>query len=156
MIGLRLLDGFERRLQVRTRGQRRLAEVVEGIERVGEIEHSGHVELIQRRAIVQELQQLNLGGTTVYDGRLQLRLVLHAQELDAVKVDLGNIAGPEPRAADLDDLVVVIEIGFGHVEYRLGLERLNKRGAQGKLQVALQVLVLRFGNACAFLRAFQP
>ena len=156
VIGLGLLHGFKRRLQVGTRGQRRLAEAVERIERIGEIEDPGHVELVQRRAIVQELQQLDLGRAQVNDRRLQLRFVLHAQQLDAIEVDLGDVAGLEPRAADLDDLVVVIEIRLGHVEHRLGLERLHKCRAQRELQVALQVLVLRFGNARAFLRAFQP
>src|SRR5208337_4803667 len=102
VIGLRLLDGFKRCLQVGTRRQRRLAEAVERIERVGEIEDPGHVELIQRRAIIHKLQQLNLGSTKVYDGRLQFRFVLHAQQLDAVEIDLRNVAGPEPGAADLD------------------------------------------------------
>ena len=92
-----------------------------GCKRVGEIEGAGHVELVHGRAVVEQLQELNLGGAQVDDGRLQLRFVLHAQQLDAVEIDLRDVAGVKPVAADGDDLVVVVQIGLGHIQHGLGL-----------------------------------
>ncbi len=155
MVGLRLLDGFQRGLQVGPRAQRDLAKVVERLKGVGKIEGSGHVELLHRGAVVEQLQQLNFCRAQVDDRRLQLGLVLHALELDAVEIDLGNVAGIQTVAADGDDFVVVIEVGFGQIEQRLGLERLHKRRAQGELQVALQILMLRFGDLRTLLRTLQ-
>jgi hypothetical protein len=38
------------------------------------------------------LQELNFGGAQVDDRRFDLRLVLHAQQLDAIEVDLRQVA----------------------------------------------------------------
>ncbi len=51
-----------------------------------------HVELVDRSPVIEQLQQLDLGGAQIDDGCLDLRLVLHAQQLDAVKIDLRKIA----------------------------------------------------------------
>ena len=71
-----------------------LAEVVERLQGIGKVKRSGYVELLDRRAVVQQLQQLNLGGAQIHDRCLQLRFVLHAQQLDAIEVDLGDIPMP--------------------------------------------------------------
>ena len=65
----------------------------------------------------------------------------------------GNVAGLEAIAADLDDVVVVFKVVLRHLDHGLGLKRLDKRAAQGELQSALQIFVLRFGDVRAFLRA---
>ena len=76
--------------------------------------------------VVQQLQQLDLGRAQVDDGCLQLRLILHAQQLDAIQVDLRNVAGLEAIAADVDDLVVVVKVVLRQLNDRLGLKRLDK------------------------------
>ena len=106
--------------------------------------------------VVQKLQQLNLGGAQVDDGRLQLGLILHAQQLDAVEVNLRNVAGLEAVTADVDDLVVVVKVVLRQLHHGLGLERLDKSSAQSEFERALQVLVLRCGDLRAFLCALQP
>jgi hypothetical protein len=58
----------------------------------------------------KQLQQLNLRRAQIDQRRLQFRLILHALQLDAVQIDLGDIAGMKAVAADLDDLVVVLQI----------------------------------------------
>ena len=153
VIGCRLLNGLERRLQIGTVGEGDLVEIVERLQRVREIEGAGNVELFDRRAIVQQLQELNLGGAQVDDRRLQLRLVLHAQQLDAIEINLRDVARFQTVAADGDDLVVVVKVALGQIKNRLCFERLHKCRAQSELQGALQVLVLRLGDARSLLRA---
>ena len=65
-----------------------------GCKRIGKIEGPVDVELLHRRAVVQQLQQLNLGRAQIDDGRLEFRLVLHAQQLDAVEIDLRQCRRP--------------------------------------------------------------
>ena len=85
-------------LQVGTRIERCLVKVVERLQVVGEIERPGYIELIDRRAVVQQLQQLDLCRAQVDDRRLDLRLILHAQQFDAVQIDLCQVAGLEAVA----------------------------------------------------------
>jgi hypothetical protein len=94
-----------------------------------------HIELLDRRAVVEKLQKLNLGGAQVDDGGLNLRLVLHAQQLDAVQVDLGDVAGVEAVAADLDDVVVVDQVLLCHLKNSLGLQRLHKAERRVNIRV---------------------
>ena len=80
-----------------------------------------HIELIHRSAVVQHLQKLDFGGAQVDDRRFDLRFVLHAQQLDAIEVDLRDVAGLEAGAANVDDLVVVVEVRLCQIENELGL-----------------------------------
>jgi hypothetical protein len=80
---------------------------------------------------------------------------LHALKLDPGQVDLGQVAGFEARAADVDDLVVVLQVGFGQRQHRLGLKSLHKGRAQAEDQIAFQVNVLGLSDLRAFLGAFQ-
>jgi hypothetical protein len=89
------------------------------------------------------------------DCGLNLRLVLHAQQFDAVQIDLGNVAGPEAVAADLDDVVVVLEICLGQIEHGLGFKGAHECRAQRELHIALQVFVLGLRDARALLGALQ-
>ena len=88
-------------------------EVIQRLQGVGKIEGSGHVELLDRSSRVEQLQQFDLGGAQIDQGRLDLRFILHTEKFDAVQIDLGNVAGVEAVAADVDDVVVVGEVGFG-------------------------------------------
>ena len=92
---LGLLNRLQRRLQVRPRSQRRIAIGVQRLQIIAEIEWTCHVELVDRRAVVEQLQELNLGGAQIYDRGFNLRLVLHAQQFDAVQIDLADGAGLE-------------------------------------------------------------
>jgi hypothetical protein len=67
---------------------------------------------------------------------------LHPQQLDAVQVDLGNVAGVEAVAADLDDVVVVGQVGFGQFEDGLGLKGLDELRTQIEEEIAFKILVL--------------
>jgi hypothetical protein len=94
-------------------------------------------------------------GAQVDDGRLNLRLVLHPQQLDAVEVDLGDVAGLEAVAADVDDLVVVLQILPWPDRAPPWPAGSAQRRSAAEEQVALQVLVLRLGDLRAFLRALK-
>ena len=61
MVSLRLVDGFQGRAQIGTRVERDFTVVVEGLELLTEIEGTDHIELVHRRAIVQQLEQLDFG-----------------------------------------------------------------------------------------------
>ena len=53
MVGLRLLNSLQRRLQVGPRIERGLAEIVKRLQCIGEIEGTIHIELLHRRAVVE-------------------------------------------------------------------------------------------------------
>ena len=98
---------------------------------------------------------MNLLLPQIDDRGFYFRLVLYALQLDPGQVDLGQVAGIEAGAADVDDLVLVIQVGLGQLQHRLGLQRLHKRRAQAEDQVALEVHVLRCGDFRAFLGALE-
>ena len=98
---------------------------------------------------------MNLFGPQVHDRGFDFRFILHAQQFDAVEIDLRNISGAESVAADIDDLVVVVQVSLGQIEHGLGLERCHECGTQIEHHGALQILMLRLRNARAFLRAFE-
>jgi hypothetical protein len=85
-------ERFESGAQIGPRIEGGLAEIFMRLQIAGEIEFTGHIEMLGGRVVVGQLQQLNLGGAKVDDGRLYLRFVLHAKQFDAVEIDLGNIA----------------------------------------------------------------
>jgi hypothetical protein len=88
------------------------------------------------------LQKLNLGGAQVDNGVLNLHFILDAQQLDAVQIDLRDVAGAKTIAADGDDLVVVFEVGPGQIQHRLGLQSIDEGRAQIEEKIALQILML--------------
>ena len=87
------------------------------------------------------MRRLTIGG-------LNFRLVLHAQQLDAVEIDLRDISGPEAVAADLDDVVVVFEVGLWPGRARPLPRVFDEGAAQREFEIAFQILVLRFGDLC--------
>ena len=60
MIGLRLLDRLDRRPQVRPVVQRNLVIIAERLQVRAQLKDSGYVELINRRAVVEQQQKLDL------------------------------------------------------------------------------------------------
>ena len=67
-----------------------------------EIERAGDVELVDRRAVVEQCQKLNLRRPQTDVGLFQFGFVLHALEFDPVQIDLGEVARREPFAAERD------------------------------------------------------
>ena len=151
----RLLNGLERGLQVGPGVECDLAIVVERLQVVAEVEEPVTSNWSTGVRSSSSCRSWIFGGAQVDDGCFDLRLVLHAQQLDAVEIDLGQVAGVEAVAADLDDLVVVVQVGFGQIQHGFGLESLHKGGAQVEDHVAFEVLVLGLGDLGAFLGAFQ-
>ncbi len=155
MIGFRLLDCLERRLQVRPCCHCGIQVILQRIQRIAEVKWAGYVKRVYRRTVVAHLQKLNLCSVQVHGRRLDLRLVLHALQLDAIEIDLCDVARLEAVLAYLDDVVVVVKIRLCHIEHKLGLERCHERRAQGEHHVALQVLMMRLRDASAFLSALE-
>jgi hypothetical protein len=117
-------------------------EVVERAEISGKIEETIHVELVDGSSVVKELEKLNLLRTQIDDGIFDFRFILDAEEFDAVKVDLREIAIFEPGSADVNDLVVVVQICTSQLQHGLGLEGLNKGGAETEDHVAFEIFML--------------
>src|ERR1019366_763409 len=90
--------------QVGASVERDLAEIVEGLDLFGKFVGAGDVELFDGRAIVEQGEHLNLGSAQADFGGLQVGLVLHALQLEAVEIDLGNVSGVEALAADFENL----------------------------------------------------
>ena len=155
MIGLRLFDGLDCCPEVRPVVERNLVVIAQRLEFWTQSEGSSYVELVDRSAIVKQQQELNLLGAQIDDCGLDLRFVLNALKLDPGQVDLGEVAGIESHAADVDDFVVVIEIGLRQFKHRLGLKCLHKGRAQTEDQIAFQVNVLRLSYLRAFLGALK-
>src|SRR5271170_3975051 len=99
------------------------------------------------RAVVQQLQQLYLFRAQIDDSRLNLGFVLRPQKLDAFEVDLRDVAGAKAVPADVDDLVVIVQVSPCQLKHLLGLKRLHKGATQTEDQVPLQVLMLRLADA---------
>ena len=94
-------------------------------------------------------KECDLLGAQIDDRSLDFRLILHALKLDPGQVDLGKVAGFEAGPAYLDDLVIVLQVGLGQLQHRLGLEGLHKGRAQAEEQVGFEVNVSGTGkSAC--------
>ena len=131
-------------------------EFVERQDLFGEFERPGDVELLDGRAIVEQRQQLNLGGSQVDQRGLQIGFELHALEFQAVQIDLGDVAGFESLAAYPQQAVVMRQVLGGQRHHRLLLQRLHERIAEVKQQRPLLVRQLRLGDRGALPRALQP
>ena len=68
-----------------------------------------HVQLLDRRAIVEQHLKLDLGGAQVDQGGLHVGFELDALQLQAVEVDLCDIAGFVAVAAHGERAVVEIQ-----------------------------------------------
>jgi len=131
--------------------ERDLAEIFERHQGFREIEWPVYIELLNRCAVIEQLQELNLGGSEVDQSGLNLRLILDPQQLDAVEIDLGDVAGIESVSADLDDVVVVLQVLIRHLDYGFGLKGLDEGGAQSKEQGPVKIGMLRLGDLSALL-----
>ena len=153
VIGLRLLDGLDRRPQVRPVVQRNLVIIAKRLKFRAELKEPRYIELIDRRAVVEQQQKLNLLLAQIDDCGFDFRLVLHALKFYPRQIDLGQVAGLEAGPAYVDDLVVVLQVGLGQRQHRLGLKSLHKGRAQAEEQIAFEVHVLGLRSRCLSWRS---
>src|SRR5580692_11001827 len=151
VVGFCLLHREYGGAQVRAGVERLFAIVVEREQVLGEIERSVDVVALDRPAIVEHGQQVDLGGAKVDQRGLHIGFVLQALEFEAVEVDLGDVAGLVTFAADLQDLVVVAEIILGEVEDGFGLQDADEGAAQIEDQSAFGVGLLGGADGGALL-----
>ena len=59
---------------------------------VGEIERAVHIELLDRRAVVEQHQKLDLGGAEIHRRGFKIGFELDALQVKAIDIDLGEIA----------------------------------------------------------------
>ncbi len=117
------VHAFDGRLQVRPRVHSRLPELVAGYELVVEIVRSGHIELFNRRPVVQQRKQVDLCVFQALLGSLQVRFILHPLQFQSVEIDLRNVTGIKASSTDIKHVVVVHEIVFCELEHRFRLQR---------------------------------
>jgi hypothetical protein len=68
---------------------------------------------------------------------------------------LCEVAGLEAGLADVDDFVVVVEVGLGEFEDGLGLEGVDEGQAEVKFKIAPEVFVLVRGDAGGVFGGFE-
>ncbi len=156
MLSLRQFHVLHGGLQVRPRCQRKTAELLDRHRIFGEFVRPGDVELLDRRAVVEERQQLDLGGPQVDRGGLDIGFELNALQREPVQIQLRDVAGVETRAANPELTIPVSQILLRVVENGFGLQHLHKSVAQREDQTALLILVSGAGDVRRFLRAFEP
>ncbi len=101
VIGLRLVHGLDRGFQIRPVVHRRPPQLFERANLIGKIERSGDVELLHRRPVVQQHQQLDLRRSQIHQRRLNIGLILHALQFQPLKIHLRDVAGLQPVVAHL-------------------------------------------------------
>ena len=139
MVGLRLVHGLRCDFQVGTRVQRNFAEFLQRQDLVVEVEVSGDIELLNRRAVIQKHEQLDFRGAQIDLRGLQIGLVLHPLQFQSVEIDLRDVASLQTIAAHVQQVVVVGEVFPGHVEDCFRLQRVHESAAQIEEQVSFQV-----------------
>ncbi len=156
MVGLGFIHGLTAALQVGPGVQGRLPDLVERRQLIGEIEWAGDVELLDRRAVVQQSEQLNLRRAQIDFRRLQVGFILHALQFQPVQVHLRDAARLVALAIYLQQPVVVCEIFLGEIQDGLLLQRLHEGHAQIEQQHSFQVRLVRDRDRGRLLRALQP
>ena len=110
---------------------------------------------LDRRAIVQQRQKLDLGGAQIHFRGLHIGFELHALQLQPIEIHLRDIAGFISVATDCQHVVPVSEVLLGQRQHGLCLQRLHECVAQAEKQRSLQIGLVGFGNVSGFLRAFE-
>ena len=153
---LGLFDGFGGGLQVRPRIQRLRAHLFHRRDALREVEWPAHVEAVHQGPVVEQVQQLYLGGAQIDLRRLQIGFVLHPLQLQAVQIHLRDVAHLEAVAADGQLLVEVLQVVLGQRQHGLRLQGLYEGVAQAEQQRAYQVGLLRLADGGGFLGALPP
>ena len=155
MIGLGLIDRLHGGAQVWTVRERGRVDFFGRQNLLREFELAGDIEAVDRRAVVQQREQLDLGGAQIDPRRLQVGFELHALQLQPVQIHLRDIAGFETVRAHGQHLVVVGQVFRGEGHDGLLLQGLHEGIAQVEEQRALLIGELGFGHGGALLRALQ-
>ena len=121
-----------------------------------EFECPGHVEPLDRRAVVKEHQELDFGGAQIDQRGFEVGFKLNALQLDAVQIHLRDIAGPEARAIDFHFPIPVGQVIRRVLQYRFGLQRLYKSIPQIKHQAALLIEISGFRDGGGFFSLVAP
>ena len=121
---------------------------------LAEIEASVEIEAVDRPAIIEQGQQVDLGRAQIDQCGLQVGLVLQALQFEAVEIDAGDVSGLEAVAADFQDLVVVVEIVLRELKHSFGLQDADECAAQIEEQIALRVGLLSDADGGALLGGF--
>jgi hypothetical protein len=104
---------LHRGLQVRTGGESGVAVLLQRHELFLKVVLSVYIELIDRRAVVQQLEQLNLAGAQVDEGGFEIGFKLRALQLQTVQIHLRQVAGAEPFSIDVQLMVPIGQVVFG-------------------------------------------
>ena len=84
MVGLGFIDGLRGGLQIRPRLQSDTAKILQRQDAFGELERPRDVELLDGRPVVHQRQKLDLGGSQVGFGGLDIGFELDALQFQAV------------------------------------------------------------------------
>src|SRR5262249_2984013 len=137
--------------------ERRLTQFVERSCRRDEVVWARDVELLdRRRLIVEQPEELDLRGSQVHLGGLNVGFVVHALELQAVEIELCDVAGLESRAAKREHLVVARKVVRRERTERFRLKDLHERRSQREDQRALEIGLPRGRDRRRILRAVAP
>ena len=155
MFGLRLVHGLHGGLQIGAAVEGGGAHLVERGELFLKVVDAGDVVLIHRGALVEQHQKSDLGGAQADQRGFQVALILHALQLQAVQVNLRDVSGGKAGAADLQHMVVVLEVILGELQDGLGLQCADEGRAQAEEQRAFEIGLGAGGDGRALLRALQ-
>ena len=86
--------------------------------------------MFDRSAVVQQHQKLDLRRAQIHFRGLHVGFILDALQLQPVEIDLRNITGFVPVAADSEHLVPESQVLAGQPQHRLGLQRFDKCAPQ--------------------------
>ena len=153
---LRLIDGLHGGLEVRPCLERDSAKLRKGRNLLGKVKGPRHVELFDRRPVIQQHQKLDLRRAQVDRGGLHVRFILDALQLQAVQVDARDIPCLESFAAHLKHVVVIGEVLLSQGQNCLLLEYLYECAPQGEEEASFLVRQLRDGDCRSLLRRFEP
>ena len=155
VIGIGLLDGRHGCAQVGALVKRDFVEMLQRVDILFEIETAVDIELVDRRALVEQGQKGDLRGAEICQRGLIIGLVLHALQMDALHVHLRDIAGVIAILRNAVLLLEIIQLFFRQRLQVLGLQGLHKSVPQVKQQGALLIGLLQSGDAGGLLRAFE-
>ena len=138
-----------RRPQVRPGVECVLPEFLQRGQDLRVVESPADVQLLDRRAIVEQRLKLDLSRAQVDQGSLHVGFELDALQLQAVEVHLGDIAGLVAVAADSEHAVVELQAFARDRQHGFLLEHLDEGAAQVEKQVPFLVIQFRDGDCSA-------
>ena len=136
--------------------QRDVPEFLERLQLFGEIKRPGNIELLDRRAVVQQHQEWNLGRPQIHQRGFEVGFELNALQLQATQIHLSDIAGRVARSIHAQLPIPIFQVVSGVLKYRFRLQSLNECAAKIEDQVALLIQISRFRDSRGLLRLISP